>query len=287
MQTPKYRYLLFSLFLLAALIWAAVAKSPDKNLHLYFLDVGQGDSILVRTPSDRRVLIDGGPDNSVMTQLGEVLPPFNEKIEIVILTHPDADHLTGLIPVLEKYQVEQIWSTGVIHTTNEYLAWLNLIKSKYKDAYRVVYAGTKADLGDGVNLEVLWPEQNLSGQKFDNNNNTSVVTKISYQKFSALLPGDAQTEVQEQLLKICPDLRVDILKAPHHGSNNGVDEPFLNLIKPKLVVISVGAMNKYGHPNAKALELYKKYAQNILRTDQNGRIEVISNGQNFWTKRQK
>lgn len=277
----NFQYLLTFLFLGAVLIWAAVAQTPDKNLHLFVLDVGQGDSILLKTPTDKKVLIDGGPDDKVLGQLGQTLPFYDKKIDLVILTHPDADHLTGLVDVIKNYEVGEIWATGVIHTTDTYLNWLNLVKEK-QIPYKIAFLGTNADFGDQAKLEVLWPPKSLSGQKADNNNNTSLVTKLSYLNFCAILPGDGENEVLDNLNLI--DSHCQVLKASHHGSNDAASVKLLQQVSPKLVVISVGKDNKFGHPQAKALDIYKKYSNEIFRTDLNGRVEIITNGQNFWTK---
>lgn len=281
------RFILGTFLLLAILIWLAVFQIPDKNLHLYFLDVGQGDSIYVRTMNNYDLLIDGGPDTKVLSELGEVMPFWDHKIDLVILTHPHADHISGLIEVLKRYQIGEILTTDAVHTSSEYLEWLEVIRDK-EIPFTVVQTGQSKDLDAKTKLKILWPEEKYEGEKVNNLNNTSVVGKLIFDRFSVLLSGDAEEEVQAQLLSDqAADLPSNILKIPHHGSSNAALEDFFQLVNPDVAVISVGESNKFGHPAKTTLDKLEEIGAKILRTDQNSRIEIISDGQTFWSKTKK
>lgn len=277
-------WILGLLLLVAIVVWVSVAEAPDKNLHIYFLNVGQGDSIYVRTMSNVDLLIDGGPDDTVLSELGEVMPFYDHKIDYLLLTHPHSDHLSGLIEVLKRYEVGEIIATDATHTTSEYLEWLKLIRDK-KIPYKLARSGEEINLDNDVNLDILWPIESYENNKIDNLNNTSIVAKLVYAKFSALFMGDAEVEVQQQLLKTdSRKLKTNILKVPHHGSSNASNIDFLKAVLPSAAIISVGENNQFGHPHASALTTLESINAAIYRTDRDGRVEVVSDGKSFWTK---
>lgn len=275
------------LLISAIIIWLAVWQFSDKNLHIYFLDVGQGDSQYVRKMNNFDLLIDGGPDNKVISELGAVMPFWDRKIDYIMLSHPHADHVTGLIEVLKRYQVGQILATDAMTTTNEYLEFLKIVKEK-NIPFRLVRASDEFDLDKDVKLAILWPDESFYGREVNNLNNTSVVAKLTYNNFTALFTGDAEVDVQKDLLQaIIYKLQANILKVPHHGSKNGGDLEFLKTVNPEIAVVEVGTHNMFGHPTLFTLDLLKNVNSQIYRTDQNGRIEIISDGQKFWTKTEK
>lgn len=275
------RYVILLLFIIAVLVFVALFQKSDQNLHIYFFDVGQGDAILVEK-GEEQVLIDGGPDTSVLSKLGGVMPFWDYKIEYLILTHPHADHLVGLVEVAKRYEIGQIISSDATHTTGEYLEWLKTIKEK-NIPHKVGVKGEKWEVGDCSIIceewEIFYPEESFKDRKVDNLNNTSVVAKMTYGDFSVFLPGDAEREVLD---RVASDNNIDsdVLKVAHHGSDNGLTSNFLKAISPELAVISVGKDNKYGHPGKNTLELLKNLK--VLRTDLNGDIKLTSNGKNFW-----
>jgi len=282
------KFVLGALLIVAISVWAAVAKAPDKNLHIYFLNVGQGDSEYVRDSSNFDILIDGGPDNSVLAELGDAMPFYDKKIDLVILTHPHADHISGLVEVLNRYEVGEIWLTDAVSTSGEYLEFLKIIQNKNIKT-KLVRTGDKLEL-DKLKLQVLWPEDSYQNEKVDNLNNTSIVLKLTYGDFSALFTGDAEESVQQQLvnnLAIQQFNNVTIFKVPHHGSSNAAYEPFIKIVSPKLAIIEVGENNKFGHPAASTLKKYETIGTKIYRTDRDGRVEIISDGKTYWTRAEK
>jgi competence protein ComEC len=250
----------------------------DNKLEVNFFDVGQGDAILIKTPDHQKILIDGGPDNTIINKLGENLPFYDKEIDLMILTHPHADHVTGLVEVLKRYKVKKILATGVLCTTSEYIAWLEEIK-KQKIPMEIAQAGQIISFGENLKLEILYPLEDLSGKQFENLNNSSVVGKLTFGKTSFLFTGDAETEVEEKLLNAGVDFKVDVLKVAHHGSKNATSQEFLDKVQPKFAVISVGAKNKFGHPSQGTINRLEKMNAQVFRTDKDGDVKILSDGE--------
>jgi len=258
--------ILATLALTAVFVWLAVWElMPGDGVKIDFLDVGQGSAILLSAPNNNQVLIDGGPSDAILAKLGQALPLFDRKIELLILTHPDSDHLSGLIEVLKRYEVGQILETGISDSTAEYRVWNDLIKQKN---IPVVFArsGDTVKIADNLAIEVLYPFSKINGQDFSKNtNSTSIVGKIFYGQNSMLFTGDAEGSVENPLLYSGANLKADILVVGHHGSKNATSEEFLAAVAPKIAVIQVGAKNKYGHPTQEVLDRLK--GLDIFRTD--------------------
>lgn len=265
-------YCLFSaICLLLAHEWQ---RLPDQNLHVTVLDVGQGDSILITTPLNQRILVDGGPDLSLLERLGEELPFFNRRIDLMILTHSDSDHLTALPEVLRRYNVKRILLNGTAHESSRYFALLDAIDASDTE---VIFADAEHDLdmGEGMTLDVLWPIKLLFGEEVKKPNNASIVAKLLWNEHSILLTGDIEEVIEEQLLKRGTDLSADVLKVPHHGSKTSSSTGFLLAVDPEFALISVGAENTFGHPHPDVLARYEKLGIPVRRTDQEGGISMV------------
>jgi len=250
------------------------------QLEVIFLNVGQGDSVLIKTPYDQQILIDGGPDNRVINQLSKNMPLFDHDLDLVILTHPHADHVTGLVEVLKRYEVSKVLHTGVLHTSPDYLAFLQVIKDYNIDS-ELVRARQDIVLGPDMTMELLYPFYDMSGQKVDNLNNTSVVTRFVYKDFKVMLTGDAEAEEEAELAESGFNLQSDIYKAGHHGSSTASSDNFLNLVKPEAAVIQCGKDNDFGHPHLRVLKRFKLHEIEVYRNDLQGQIRVVSNGQGY------
>jgi competence protein ComEC len=247
---------------------------PAGGDRIYFLNVGQGDSTLIKTKSDKYVLIDGGPDKSVLSELGEVMPPTNRTIEAVVLTHPHADHVAGLNYVLDRYTINNVYMTGAVHTAPDYKEFLERLK-KQGVATHKAYLGQDFSVDD-FNFRTLYPITDISGQTLKDQNDGSVVLDVSAQGRHVLMLGDLSARVQDK--NIIPALAgqgFDILKVSHHGSKTGTSVNVLAAIKPKFSVILVGKNNDFGHPAP--LTLAQLAGTIIYRTDQQGRICFIIN----------
>ncbi|MFH0923172.1 MAG: MBL fold metallo-hydrolase, partial [Candidatus Falkowbacteria bacterium] len=206
--------------------------NPSGDLEVDFLDVGQGDAALVKTPYGQNILIDGGPDNAVLSELAKNLPWWDRRIDLMILTHPHDDHVAGLIDVIKRYNVEKILYTGVVHSAPNYLAWLELIKEN-KVPLVIIDRPQTVKLGEDCELRIIYPGQSLLGREVNNLNNSSLVIKLIYGRTGFLLTGDIETEVEQELAKSGADLSADVLKVSHHGSDASNSQEFLEKVKAK------------------------------------------------------
>jgi len=272
-------YLLGGFITIAVLIWVPVLSfSQDYVLEVNFFDIGQGDAIFIEAPGGSQVLIDGGPDSTILEKLGQELPFYDREIDLVILTHPDADHLSGLIEVLKRYKIDAVLITGVASDTNVYKEWQTVLE---KEGAKIIIAqaGQRVWLGEDIYLDILYPFQNLEDKVVSNTNNSSIVSRLVFGENSFLFTGDAEFAAEYDLVSRDIDIDSDILKIGHHGSKNSTSQRFLEAITPEIAVIQAGKNNKYGHPHEDVLKRLKGI--NILRTDLDGDIEILSDGINI------
>jgi len=280
------KVLIAGLAIAAILIWVAVASLPDGKLHVVFFDVGEGDAIFIETPRGQQILIDGGPSpTTLISALGHRMPFWDRSIDLVILTHADDDHIAGLIPVLERYRVGQVLDSGYEHDNPTYERWLELISEKEIPSH-LARAGMRIGTGDGVELMVLHPGPELMKYTEADANNNSVVARLGIGQVSFLLPGDIEEVAEAMLLASGQELASTVLKVPHHGGNISSSAAFLKAVNPELVAISVGADNRFGHPSPQVVERLEELVggERILRTDERGTIEVVSDGERVWIK---
>jgi len=235
--------------------------------------------VFIETPGGRQILIDGGPDASVLEKLGSVMSFWDRNLDLVILSHPEKDHLAGLIEVLKRYQVENILWTGIVRDTAEYREWVDGIK---KEGAKIVIAQAGQNLKIGkLEIDILSPPENLEGQELKDSNDSSVVAKLIFGKDSFLFTGDISGKVEASLAKNSAGVDSDILKVSHHGSKYSSTDEFIKAVSPQIAVIEVGRENSYGHPTEDVLARLAKYGINIFRTDQDGDIKIISDGENL------
>lgn len=271
----RYRRGIFLLAFTGAVfvIWYAVfyyESRQDFLLHVF--DVGQGDAIFLEIPGGYQVLIDGGPSGVVISKLGRTMPFWDRSLDLVVLTHPDKDHITGLLDVLKRYRVEAILWSGAEHSTAEYHEWLRLIK---EEGVHIILAraGQLLQFPTGVTLDILAPFMDDKGNLIGALNDTSVVSMIYYGNTKILLMGDAGKVTERRLLfEQGEGLDADILKVGHHGSNTSSIEEFLQMVSPDIAVISVGRNNRYGHPRQEVLDRLQRSGAAIRRTDVEGDI---------------
>ncbi len=255
------------------------ASIPVENrLEIHYLDVGQGDSIFIKTPQEQKILIDGGPDMSILDQMGKNLSFFDRQIDIMILTHPHSDHINGLVEVLRRYDVGKIYYTGALHTSPAYFEWLEVIKQK-NVSLEIVKEQRILDLGADLKLEFLYPFEDLVNKEVEEINNTSIVNKIIYKDKEFLFMGDAEKEVEQELLDLEVDLDVDVIKLGHHGSSSSSSENFLNAVDPDYAIIQVGEDNRFGHPHLSVIRRLERLGIEIYRNDLNGQVSVLSDGE--------
>lgn len=271
------------------LLWSLLAAFPDGKLHLTICDVGQGDGLILTTPRGLNLVVDGGPDTSILECLGKAMPFYDRTIEAIFLTHPHSDHATGLGEILRRYQVLEILDTGQrTHSAGDDLYQELVVKEigGYNAAsLKFALSRGQTVVLDGVRLQVLSPGKN--GNVDSKINDASLVLLLAYGKFKAFLPGDAGVPVWGELDRENVFLpSVTVLKVPHHGSRTGVSQELLAKLKPALAVISVGANNRYGHPHPELLGLLAQNKVHLLRTDQDGTIEIRTDGEWWeWNRR--
>ncbi|MEK9153474.1 MAG: ComEC/Rec2 family competence protein [Patescibacteria group bacterium] len=270
---------LFLLVLANVFVWQFIF-SLDGNLKVVFFDIGQGDSVFVETPQGHQILIDGGPGQRVLTKLGKAMPFWDKTIDLVISTHPDYDHLSGLVSVLERYQVKNVlWNGGVVNNT-VFTNWLKDLEIEKAQVF-TARSGQVIQAGQ-ARFSVLYPLADFAGQSVEKeSNNSSVVARLSYGSSDFLFTGDLPTKNEAELLASNQNIASEVLKVAHHGSKYSSSPEFLAMINPQLAIISVGANNTYGHPNQEVLSNLAEFGITVKRTDQVGDIKVVSNGKNL------
>lgn len=282
-------------------IWAAVLTLPDRNLHVVFCNVGQGDAILIYQ-GQTQALIDGGPPGKRAVEcLAEYMPFWDRQIEMVLLTHPDADHSGGLPNVIDRYTVVQFVSVPIGKDSEIYKELVTKIRSAGAKVSNV-YAGDKIAIG-GAEFEVIWPERSWVESKTDLStavsmgngsavlgastatevNEFSIGGILKYGQFDVVLTGDGDRKVMEDQAVSGRLRTVEVVKVPHHGSKYASSPAWWQAAAPQLAVISVGR-NNYGHPADELVKLLAESRVRIMRTDTQGSVELVSNGTNWWVK---
>ena len=266
---------LLTLVLLVALVWWQVFNAQPTLLKVVFLDIGQGDSIYIEAPNGNQVLIDGGPGRQVLRALGSVMPWYDRSLDVVIATHPDADHIGGLPSVLERYQVAAVMDNGQPSNTGTYRAWQAAVAAEVKDGAQYLRArrGERFNLGAGISLDILYPYDTPTGK---DTNDGSIVARLTYGSQAFILTGDATIKVEQQLLIAKTLLSAQVLKAGHHGSKTSSSPAFIKAVSPIYAIISAGKNNRYGHPHQITLDNLKAAQAQILRTDEEGSIVCLS-----------
>lgn len=272
----KSFFFFLGVFLSFISITFLISLGLPKKLQVSFLDVGQGDSILIQTPSGHDMLIDGGASDRVLENISSKMNYFDRHIDIVIATHADSDHVTGLIPVLQKYTVGHILTSPRKGDTDVFEELEKHIASEGAEVH-VAEGGDGIDFGDGVVVKVLYPEKNFLPRGRETND-ASVVVLINYSDQSILLTGDLSSVYESRLLEEGLPRNITIYKAGHHGSKYSSGEQLLSYIKPKYAVISAGKDNRYGHPNEETLNRLKTYGEVTLSTIEQGVITFFLDG---------
>lgn len=264
------------------------ASSGPEGLVVHFIDVGQGDAILIRTPQ-KAILLDSGDvtrdkqEHPVVTYLKK---QGITTLDAVIISHPHADHIGGMQSVFAAFPVKRIYDSGQITTTQLYKHYLQQIKEQ-KIPFSVARAGEKVDLGEGVSLEFLYPQEPLLRETGADLNNNSLVVRVVYGEISFLLAGDIEKEAENLLVKQGGNLKSTLLKVPHHGSNTSSTAAFLRAVAPKTAIIMCGINNDYHHPHDKTLKKYERDDIQVYRTDRQGSIIVMTDGRQYTVKEEK
>jgi competence protein ComEC len=249
-----------------------VARLPDGRTHVHFLDVGQGDSILILSPSGKTILVDGGPDLSTLEHLGRLLAFSQKTIDLLILTHPDRDHLSAFPELLRRYSVRAILLTrAASEEWEEFPDFLALIEERQVPII-LANPSRDIDMGDGLFFDVLWPPAtpSLSGA-----NETSIVLRAITGSGAVLLTGDIPAKEEATLLSLGSNVRATYLQLPHHGSDTSSSVNFLAAVRPRAAIISVGRNNPYGHPHPTILERLSSLGIPVRSTAMEGTISLV------------
>ena len=306
MLSLKLGYIISSIITGFIFLFIFVYSIPDNKLHIYHCDVGQGDAAYIRFPSGQDMIIDGGPNNAIISCLSRYMPFWDRTIDLVLVTHPQKDHFYGYIAVLQRYNVKQFIQSEVSNDIDEYKKLMSIIQNK-KIPIRYPTSDDRIIVSD-VSLTFLWPtvaqiahrkdllarsvdtSQNaVLGVESDDFNDYCLVFLLSYGNFQALFTGDADTRVESSYLGYpLPDRQLELLKVPHHGSKTSMSTSYVDWIFPKLdlksqasiAVISVGK-NNYGHPSLDTVSLLEQSGVSVYQTKDIGDIEIITDG-NHW-----
>lgn len=294
-----WKYLIGVLLLLNISLWFVVLTFPDEYLHIVACDVGQGDGILI-FKGTTQIIIDGGPGNKMVGCIDRHIPFWDRSIELVMLTHPQADHYEGLIDIFKRYSVQIFVGSGLDSINESYQVLKNEVRS---EGSKVVVPRKGMQLiQDQIVFTVLTPSadflaDNSTDVKTSTNavlgvystlldpNQFSIIQTLQYNEFDALFTGDTDSEIQDSLIQSIDLPDIEYLKVPHHGSKNGLTKEFLEAVTPELAIISNGKKNMYGHPHKEILSMLEEAKVQILRTDQMGDVEIVSDGVRYWVKK--
>ncbi len=257
-------------------------KAPNNVLTVSFLNVGQGDAVFIEAPNKKQILIDGGGDATILRELGNVMPFYDRSIDIVVVTHPDKDHIGGLVDVVQNFSVDQVIRSGVDSDTSTYKLFDSLIVRKNIDEH-IATRGMRIYIDEelGIYADVLHPAYDVS--RVNDKNDASIVLRIIYGDTEFLLTGDASVRIEKELITKgdVQEIRSDVLKLGHHGSKTSSDLEFLQAVQPELAIVSAGCDNRYGHPHGEVVDRVEKLGITILETCIYDTVTLESDGINI------
>lgn len=292
----KYRYninilknkiTIYSTIILILLVISINILKPSPLLAVHFINVGQGDSILIQTPEKQNILIDGGGTPFSDYDMGKnvVIPYLRRQgvnhLDIMVLTHPDLDHMEGLLPVLEEIKVDLVIDSNIPCQEEIYKDFLALIKKNGKTTYHKTQAGDKIEVCKDIDIFIINPIYSDLTINENNFNNNSIVLKLRYENINFLFTGDIEEEIEKKILSNNASLNSNILKVAHHGSISSTSTKFLDAVAPEVAVISVGS-NNFGHPHPDVIKKLENRCQQVFSTDRNGTVLVKTNGKNIY-----
>ncbi len=267
------------LFFFVVIIWHSVFSEKVGLLRVSVLNVGQGDAIHIKSPGGADILVDGGPDRSVLRALGSAMPFYDRSIDLILVSNPDKDHISGLLGVFDTFDIGAVMIPGTDPNTDVYRSFLSAVNEE--GAYLIeARRGGIVDLGGGARFEIIFPDRDPSGL---DTNTGSLVARLVFGNTAMMFTGDMPSGVEEYLVRIdSQSLKSDLIKVGHHGSKTSSSRSFIGFVAPSTAVISVGANNSYGHPNKETLEIFGDFGVEVFRTDLDGTIQFFSDGKKFW-----
>ncbi|MBI1975520.1 MAG: MBL fold metallo-hydrolase [Candidatus Vogelbacteria bacterium] len=274
----KCAALLF-LLLVGVFVWmVALREARGDTLTVSFLDVGQGDAAFIETPHGNQMLIDLGPGTRVLSALGDIMPFYDRSIDMILLTHPDADHVGGLPEALERYEASAIVLSRVDAETT---IWQESKQAISREGAEIILIDhpIRITLDEGVIFEIIFPDRDALGFE---TNTASIVGRLVYGEISFLFTGDSPREIEDFLIaKWGSSLKSDVLKVGHHGSKTSSGGRFLSSVRPDAAIVSVGKDNRYGHPHEEVLAALAAQKIEILRTDSSGTVTFQTDGRSL------
>ncbi len=277
-----FSFLVFVNLIVWGQVYSALPKVSSNELVVAYLDVGQGDAIYVQSPNGNQMIIDGGPNNALMGALPDVVPFGDKSIDVIVITNPDADHMSGFVPLLEEYDVSAVVEPGTYSDTTLYKELVKSITNENSE-HILARSGMKIILDEEKNIyfEILFPDRDVSDWE---RNDGSIVGRLVYNQNSFLFMGDATT-LTEGLIVSGHDISdTDVLKIGHHGSKTSTGIALLRESRPEIGIISVGEDNRYGHPHKEVLERLNTYEIPYLETSTSGTIVLVSDGEKIVRK---
>ena len=276
------KYLLIIIGICASLYLSFLQTNNNTDIaQMIFFDIGQGDSILIITPENEKILIDGGPGNYLINEIGKHLSFYDNYIDVMILTHAHDDHVSGLNEILKRYDIGLILYPGDIdYGAESYLTWLGLIKENELNL-QSVDAGVIYNFSSST-LEILYPFVSYDGRSVDDVNATSIVAKFCYIEVCLMLTGDATATVEQSILESGQIVAADILKVAHHGSQYSNTEAWLQAVNSGVAIIQSGLDNKFNHPHLRVIKRLNRLGIEVLRNDLLGEIIIATDGEDYW-----
>lgn len=273
--------LILILLALAFFIWSYAISSKNKNLKFTMLNIGQGDSIFIESPTGNQIIFDGGPGDFLLREVSKQMSFFDRDIDMIVVTNPDKDHFEGFIPLLDNFTIPVFVSSGVLADENPLYREL-LKKIDEKGVVKVIARrGQRIDIGGGAYIDIIFPDR--IGIEDLGHNDGSLVARLVYGKTSFLLTGDSTEKIEKYLVENYPNsLDSDVLKVAHHGSKTSTSDIFVKMVSPEVALISAGKDNSYGHPHKETLDTLEKNKIPVLGTYSEGTIIFESDGEKIW-----
>lgn len=274
------------LFLVLAIVFffsiSLWREEKNTNLEVSFIDSDQADAILIQTPQEKNIIIDFGSTKG-LKELDKKIKWWNKKIDLVIITHPHDDHIAGMISLIKKYKIEKIMYTGIIHSSPIYSELLEKIKNK-KIPLMIPAGEQTISLEENCQIAIIFPWDNFYNKEIENLNNSSIVSQLNCKNSKFLFMGDAENEVENEILEKEINIKSDVLKVGHHGSITSTGQEFLEKVSPEIAIVMVGKNNKFNHPSLRTLKKLEKLDIKTFRTDLDGTIDIISDGEKIWVE---
>lgn len=271
MNKKSIPYIILTVLTLAViLIWSVILSKDTEGLEVFFFDIGQGSAALIRDSSGNEILIDGGPDNKILSKLAEEMPYMGKKIDLIILTHPDSDHINGALETLKNYKVAGVLEPCIRDNSAAYQEWQKIIKER--ELKRVcAHFGQRIKMSNEAKIDILFPLFSIEDKVISNSNDASILARLDYGENCFLLTGDAPKKTESLLVRMGLNLDCEILQIGHHGSKTSTSQEFVEAVSPEVAVISAGKDNRYSLPHQEVLDRLK--GVKVYRTDLDGDVE--------------